>query len=100
MPTAQSDALAAHRRRRRASGLARIEVQVPSIDAALVRDLAAVLRGEPIAARALRIQLRAVIAEPRAAAVFDIFGSDLSDACFDGVFDHDRRGDPPRDIGL
>ena len=100
MSNAQSDALAAHRRRRRDSGVARVEVQVPAIDAALVRDLAAILRGEPDAARALRVQLRAIVAEPRASAVFDIFGSDLPDAYFDGVFDHDRRADPPRDTGL
>lgn len=100
MPNAQSDALAAHRRRRRDSGVVRVEVQVPAIDATLMRDLAAVLRGEPEAAHVLRAQLRAIVAEPRASAVFDIFGSDLPDAVFDGVFDHDRHTDPPRDIGL
>jgi len=27
--------------------------------------------------------------------VFDIFGSNLDDAVFDGVFETDRRRDPP-----
>jgi hypothetical protein len=100
MSNAQSEALIAHRRRRRGSGVVRVEVQVPAIDAALVRDLAAVLRGSPEAARALRVQLRATIAQPRASAVFDLFGSDLPDAYFDGVFEQDRRGDLPRDVDL
>jgi hypothetical protein len=100
MSTAQREALATHRRRRRDSGVVRVEVQVPAIDAALVRDLAAVLRGEPEAAQTLRAQLRAAIAVPRTSAIFDIFGSDLPDSYFDGVFEHDRRGDMPRDVGL
>ena len=100
MSTAQSKALATHRRRRRDSGVVRVEVQVPAIDAALVRDLAAVLRGKPQAAQALRAQLRTAIATPRASAIFDIFGSDLPDSYFDGVFEHDRRGDLPRDVAL
>jgi hypothetical protein len=98
--TDQREAVATHRRRRRESGLVRVEVQIPAIDAALVRDLAAVLRGEPKAAQTLRTQLRAVVAAPRASAVFDIFGSDLPDSVFDNVFEHDHRGDLPRDIEL
>jgi hypothetical protein len=100
MSNAQREALTTHRRRRRDSGVVRVEVQVPAIDAALVRDLANVLRGEPKAAQGLRVQLRAAIAAPRASAVFDIFGSDLPDSYFDGVFEHDRRGDTPRDVEL
>lgn len=100
MSNAQREALTTHRRRRRDSGVVRVEVQVPAIDAALVRDLASVLRGEPEAAQALRVQLRAAVGAPRASAVFDIFGSDLPDSYFDGVFDHDRRGDTPRDVDL
>jgi hypothetical protein len=100
MSNAQREALMAHRRRRRDSGLARVEVQVPSIDADLVRDLASVLRGEPEAAQSLRVQLRSVIAAPRKSAVFDIFGSDLPDSYFDGVFENDRRSDIPRNAEL
>jgi hypothetical protein len=97
---AQREALTTHRRRRRASGVVRVEVQVPAVDAAIVRDLAAILRGEATAAQAIRSQLRAIVSQPRAAAVFDIFGSDLPDSYFDGVFEHDRHGDPPRDLDL
>ena len=100
MSTAQRTALTTHRRRRRDTGVLRVEVQVPAIDAALLRDLAAVLRGEPEGAQALRVQLRAAVAGPRTSAVFDIFGSDLPDAYFDGVFEEDRRGDTPRDVEL
>jgi hypothetical protein len=78
----------------------RVEVQVPAIDAALLRDLAAILRGESEAAQALRAQLRTAVAGPRASAVFDIFGSDLPDAYFDGVFEEDRRSDMPRDVEM
>jgi hypothetical protein len=98
--TAQKDALTAHRQRRRDSGLARVEVQVPAIDAALIRDVAAVLREPSPAASALREQMRVMIAPPRASAVFDIFGSDLPDSYFDGVFEKDRHRDQPRDLDL
>jgi hypothetical protein len=92
--------LTTHRRRRRDSGLVRVEVQVPGVDAGMLRDLAAILRGEAKAAQATRAQLRSVVAGPRAAAVFDIFGSDLPDACFDGVFEQGRRSGMPRDVQL
>jgi hypothetical protein len=97
---AQREALTTHRRRRRDSGVVRVEVQVPEIDAPLLRDLAAVLHGESEAAQALRAELRAAVTVPRASAVFDIFGSDLPDSYFEGVFEHERRGDSPRDIEL
>jgi hypothetical protein len=100
MSDSQREALVAHRRRRRDSGVVRVEVQVPEIDAALVRDLASVLRGEQEAAQLLRTRLRNAIAQPRTSAVFDIFGSDLPDAYFDEIFEHDRRGDSARDIEL
>ncbi len=100
MPNAQQKALSAHRRRRRDGGMVRVEVQVPAIDAAILRDVAAVLRGNSDAAQAMRNQLRSVIAKPRVDSVFDIFGSDLPDAYFDGVFEQTRRGDLPRDVDL
>ena len=48
----------------------------------------------------MRNQLRSVVAKPRLDTVFDIFGSDLPDAYFDGVFNQCRKGDKPRDIDL
>jgi hypothetical protein len=100
MSTAQQKALASHRRRRRDSGIVRVEVQVPASDAEMVRGLAAVLRGAPDAARAARDQLRGVAAGPAGASVFDIFGADLPDAYFEGVFEPAARRDPPRDVDL
>ena len=89
-----------HRRRSRGNGVVRVAVQVPAIDAALLRDLAAVLRGETRAAGAVRAQLRSAVTGTRTANVLDMFGSDLPDVYFDGVFDHDRHEDVPRDIVL
>jgi hypothetical protein len=80
--------------------MVRIEVQVPAIDAAILRDVAAILRGKADAAQAMRNQLRSVVAKPRVDSVFDIFGSDLPDAYFDGVFEQGRQADTPRDVEL
>jgi hypothetical protein len=71
---------------------------VPAIDAALLHDFAAILRGKSAAAEVLRNRLHSV--EPRAAAVFDIFGSDLPDAYFDGVVAQNRQRDISRDVEL
>jgi hypothetical protein len=98
LSTAQRKALTNHRRRRRDSGLVRVEVQAPDIDAGLIRDIAAVLRGEPEAAQAMRAKLRATVTKPRTASVFDIFGADLEDARLDDVFEVDRQRDLPRDV--
>jgi hypothetical protein len=96
MPNAPQKALGAHRRRRRGGGMVRVEVQVPAIDAPILRDLAAILRGKSDVAQATRNQFRSVVAKPRADSVFDIFGSDLPDAYFDGVFEQRRQRDTPR----
>ena len=101
LSNAQRRALTAHRRRRRDRGVVRVEVQVPEVDAAVVRDMAAILRGESKRAQALRAQLRSVMAGTgHGTSVFDIFGSDLPDHYFDGVFEHSRRGDKARDVEL
>ena len=49
---AQRKATANHRKRIRAKGLVRVEVQVPEQDAAMLRDVAAALRASPDAASA------------------------------------------------
>ncbi len=76
--------------------MVRVEVQVPAIDAQILRDVAAILRGKSSAAQAMCAQLRSVVAKPRAESVFDIFGSDLPDGYFEGVFDQGRQLDTPR----
>jgi len=100
MPNAQQKALSAYRRRRRDGGMVRVEVQVPAIDAVILRDVAAILRSKSDAAQAVRNQLRSVVAKPCVDSIFDIFGADLPDAYFEGVFDQNRQGDTPRDVEL
>lgn len=100
MENAQHKALIAHRRRRRESGLVRVEVQVPAVDASMLREVAAVLRGAPESAQAMRDQLRSVIPHAQAKSLFDAFGSDLPDEYFEGVFDSVRDKDTGRDVPL
>ena len=100
MSDAQRKAVTSHRRRRRHGGVVRVEVQVPAIDSAMLRELVAILRSQSDVAQVMRDQLRYILAKPRAASAFEIFGSDLPDACFQGVFERDRRGDSPRDVEL
>jgi hypothetical protein len=96
----QRKALNTNRSRSRNRGVVRVEVQVPAVDVQIVHDLAAILRGEPDVAQAMRVQLRSVVAKPRTASIFGIFGSDLPDAYFEGVFEQGCRRDPPRDVEL
>lgn len=100
MSNAQRKALNTHRSRRRDDDMVRVAVQVPAVDAQIVRDLHAVLRGDLEGAQAMRAQLRSIVAKPRASTVFDIFGSDLPDVYFEGLFEHGRRNDLPRDFEL
>ncbi len=100
MSQAQRKALTAHRHRRRENGVVRLEVQVPSADAPLVRDIAAVLRGDAATDQDVRAKLRMALKEPERRSVLDVFGSDLPDEYFDGVFDEDRKGDVPGEIDL
>jgi hypothetical protein len=67
----------------------------------VVREVAAILRGEPVRAEAVRAQLRSAVAEKHPGmSVLDIFGSDLPDHYFDGVFDQDRRSGKARTVDL
>jgi hypothetical protein len=87
----QRKATNSHRRRAAARGLVRIEVRTPRSDADLVRALAETLRGEPEKARALRSVLEKELIEPEVKTAFDVFGSDLPDEAFTGVFDQTRQ---------
>jgi hypothetical protein len=73
--------------------LVRVEVQARKRDAGLIRALAETLRGRPEKAEALRSTLANALLHPEAKTAFDIFGSDLADEVFIGVFDQPR----PRD---
>jgi hypothetical protein len=56
----------------------------------LIRALAETLRSEPEKAKALRSTLEKALIEPEVKTAFDVFGSDLPDEAFAGVFDQPR----------
>src|SRR6266568_8257111 len=89
----QRKATRTHRRRAAARGLVRVEVQAPKKDAGLIRALAETLRGKPEKAAALRSTLAKALNHPEVKTAFDIFGSELPDAAFAGVFDQPRQRD-------
>ena len=68
----------------------RVEVQAPKEDAPLIRALAASLRSSDKKAEALRTMLAKALVDPEVRNAFDIFGSDLSEETFAGVFDQER----------
>jgi hypothetical protein len=88
----QRKATRTHRRRAAARGLVRVEVQAPKKDASLIRALAETLRGGTEKAEALRSSLAKALMHPEAKTAFDIFGSELPDETFAGVFDRLRQG--------
>jgi hypothetical protein len=83
----QRKATRTHRRRAAARGFARVEVQALKKDAGLIRALAETLRGGPEKAEALRSTLAKAVMTPEMRTAFDIFGSELPDEVFTGVFD-------------
>jgi hypothetical protein len=87
----QRNATRAHRRRSAARGLVRVEVQAAKKDAGLLRALAETLRSGTEQAEALRSTLAGALLHPEIKTAFDIFGSDLPDEIFGGVFDHARH---------
>ena len=87
----QRKATTAHRRRARARGLVRIEIQAPKRDAGLIRAVAETLRNKPEKAMTLRSTLAKALIEPNLKTAFDVFGSDLADEAFAGVFDQPRE---------
>ena len=95
----QRKATRTHRRRAAARGLVRVEVQAPRSDAGLIRALAATLRGRAEKAEALRSSLAKALMHPEISTAFDIFGSELPDEAFAGVFDQPRQRDR-REIDL
>jgi hypothetical protein len=88
---AQRNATKMHRRRAAARGLVRLEVQAPKKDADLIRALAETLRSESQKAKALRSTLMKSLVQPEMRTAFDVFGSDLPDEVFAGVFEHSRQ---------
>jgi hypothetical protein len=95
----QRKASTTHRRRAVARGFVRVEIQVPKGDSGLLKTLAETLRGEPERAKALRSTLEQALIDPEVKTAFDIFGSDLPDEAFAGIFDQ-PRGRNWREINL
>jgi len=89
----QRKATRAHRRRAAARGLVRIEVQAPKKDAGLIRALAETLRSKAEKAETLRSTLAKALMHPEVKTAFDVFGSELPDDVFTGVFDQPRQRD-------
>ncbi|NJM29390.1 MAG: hypothetical protein HC855_04100 [Rhizobiales bacterium] len=87
----QKKASRTHRRRAAARGLVRVEVQAAKVDSGLIRALAETLRGEPNRARTVRSTLERALIDPEVTTAFDVFGSDLPDEAFAGIFDQPRQ---------
>jgi len=87
----QRKASSMHRRRATARGLVRVEVQAPKRDAGLIRALAETLRGRSEKSEALRSTLAKALIHPEVKTAFDVFGSELPDEAFAGVFDQPRQ---------
>jgi hypothetical protein len=87
---AQKKAITKHRKRARARGLVRVEVQVSETDAALLRELADHLRANDSGAEVIRADLKAALGGHKPRTVLEMFASDLPDEYFEGVFDRAR----------
>ncbi len=66
-------------------------VQATKKDADLIRALAETLRGRDAKADVLRSTLANALHSPEIINAFDVFGSDLPDEAFAGVFDQQRH---------
>ncbi|MGQ0684973.1 hypothetical protein [Bradyrhizobium sp.] len=87
----QRKATRTHRRRAAARGFVRVEVQAPRQDVGLIRALAETLRGKDKKAEEARSTLNKVLTHPEMTTAFDVFGSELPDEFFAGVFDEPRQ---------
>lgn len=87
----QRKASASHRRRARARGLLRVEVQAAKSDTALIRALAETLRGDPKRAKTVRLLMERALTGQDVKTAFDVFGSDIPDDAFAGIFDQPRQ---------
>jgi len=87
----QRKATRTHRRRAAARGLVRVEVQASRRDAPLIRALAERLRDPPETAEPIRSALADALTHPAVKSALEIFGSELPDEAFAGVFDQPRQ---------
>lgn len=87
----QGKATRVHRRRAAARGVVRVEVQAHRRDAGLIRALAETLRSKAAKAESVRSVLTQALMDPKMKSAFDVFGSELPDSAFAGVFDQPRQ---------
>jgi hypothetical protein len=73
-----------------ARSLVRVGVRARERDVALIRALAKALRVQANESAALRSALANALANSDVKTAFDVFGSDLPDEAFAGVFDQPR----------
>jgi hypothetical protein len=66
-------------------------IAAPPDDAALIKNVLDVLCGELEQAQQLRRAIIAALPEPKTKTAFDVFGSNLPDEAFDGVFPDQRQ---------
>jgi hypothetical protein len=87
----QRKATSAHRRRAAARGLVRVEIQAARNDAGLIWALVQTLRSMPKKAKALQSALEEALIDTEIKTASDVFGSDVPDEVFAGVFDRLRN---------
>jgi hypothetical protein len=68
-------------------------------DAEMIGRILDILRGDETEAQALRNAILAALEKKRARTALDLFGSELPDEAFDGVFEHPRQKSW-REVGL
>ena len=97
MSSDQRNAVARHRERLHGRGLVRLEVLAPQADAALLREIAGVLRDDPAGREKVRSNLRQAIARQPERNILDLL-ADESELDLDEYIV--RRRDLGRDVGL
>ena len=97
MSSARQAAVVRHRHRQRGRGVARVEVQLLASDVALIRELAAALRGDPERARELRGAIGEAL-RPLHGTLLDSLRCDLPDAVLDEALARSRA--LPRTVSL
>lgn len=85
MGGSQRKAVSNHRRRQRAKGLVRIEVQALAADVTLIKRLARMLRGNPDQAERLRASLSKTVGTPQRSS----FRALLASAPWDDAFERE-----------
>ena len=87
LKTAQQRAAQKFRQKTAANGLIRLEVLVSTDDKPLIKQLAEALSSKAGAAQKIRCEIDQILNQARDETAFDMFGSTLSDATFEGLFD-------------